>query len=307
MERFLRLLLAILLLLSLFVLVAITCCTRPSAATENYFLKEKDSYGREVTIQKEPKRIVSLSSAITEIVYLLHDESKLVGISDFCTYPPETEKIPKVGKLLNINVESILKLHPDLVVISSLVSKKDVEKMERAGLTVFAIKDENHVKDLCHTINVLGVLLNKKDAAARLSDSYMREIEKYEAEQHEKGPSVYYVVGFGDGGDYTAPGSSFINDIIHFAGGKNIAESLSTWNISREYLFEQNPDLIFIREEDCERFCRTAPYTQLKAVKEKRVYPINTGWIDVLSPRNLDAVHFIRSKILAYEEQAGNR
>ena len=282
-------------------------CTNKQTSSDNYFLKDKDSYGREVVIEKEPQRIVSLSSAITEIFYLLHAESKLVGVSDFCTYPPETEKLPKVGKLLNINVENILALNPDVVLISSLVSKKDVEKMERAGLTVYAIKDESHIIDLCHTITVLGRILHKEKEASQLADSYRKELNQYDQERSAKDVSVYYVVGFGDGGDFTAPGSSFINDIIHLAGGKNIADSLATWNISREYLFKQDPDFIFIREEDCERFCHTAPYTQLKAVREKRVYPINSGWIDVLSPRNLDAVRFMRNKIATYEKQTGNR
>lgn len=282
--------------LFIIILVSISCAKKEQAAT-SYFFQEKDSYGREVKIEKEPQRIVSLAPAITEITFLLHGESKLVGVTDFCTYPPQTEKLPKVGKLLNINTESILKLNPDLVVISSVVSKKDVEKMERAGLTVFAIKDEQHLADLTHTIEMLGRLLNKKSEAEQLIQSYNAEIESYKNMQNVEKPSVYYVVGFGDGGDFTAPGNSFIQDIITLAGGRNVAEQLVTWNISREFLFAQNPDHIFIREEDCDKFCRTAPYTQLDAVKNHRVYPINTGWIDILSPRNLQAVRLIHEKI----------
>lgn len=278
------------------ILVSISCAKKEQAAT-SYFFQEKDSYGREVKIEKEPQRIVSLAPAITEITFLLNGESKLVGVTDFCTYPPQTEKLPKVGKLLNINTESILKLKPDLVVISSVVSKKDVEKMERAGLTVFAIKDEHHLADLTHTIEMLGRLLNKKSEAEQLIKSYNAEIESYKNVQNVEKPSVYYVVGFGDGGDFTAPGNSFIQDIIVLAGGRNVAEQLATWNISREFLFAQNPDYIFIREEDCDKFCRTEPYTKLKAVQNHHVYPINTGWIDILSPRNLLATSYIHEKI----------
>ena len=63
--------------------------------------------------------------------------------------------------------------------------------------------------------------------------------------------------------------------------------------MNRELLFEQDPDLIFIREEDLETFCKTHPYTKLTAVKEHRVYPINTGWIDTPSPRNMLAIEYI--------------
>jgi iron complex transport system substrate-binding protein len=110
-------------------------------------------------------------------------------------------------------------------------------------------------------------------------------------------PTVYYVVNFGAGGDFTAPGNSHINEIITLAGGRNIGDTLSTWNVSREYLFTQNPDLIFVRTEDFPFFIKTYPYTLLKAVKENRVYPIESGWMDVISPRNFLAIEEIGGKI----------
>ena len=105
------------------------------------------------------------------------------------------------------------------------------------------------------------------------------------------------MVGFGKTGDFTAPGNSYIHDIITLAGGRNIGEDLTTWSVNREHLFEQDPDLIFIREEDLETFCQTYPYTLLTAVKEHRVYPINSGWIDTPSPRNMLAIEYIHQVI----------
>ena len=87
-------------------------CNRQQQKSENAFFKGKDSYQREVVLEKEPLRVVSFSQAVTEAIFLLHAEDKLVGISQFCDYPPETQKIPKVGDLININVENVLKQNP---------------------------------------------------------------------------------------------------------------------------------------------------------------------------------------------------
>lgn len=75
-------------------------------------------------MEKEPQRIVSLSPAITEIFYLIGGQDKLVAVSDFCDYPKEVEKLPKVGGMQNINMEALLATHPDVVLIGSIVSKK---------------------------------------------------------------------------------------------------------------------------------------------------------------------------------------
>ena len=104
---------------------------------------------------------------------------------------------------------------------------------------------------------------------------------------------VYYVVGFGDGGDFTAPKNTHIQEIIELAGARNAGDSLTGWNISREYLFKINPDIILVRNEDKEAFMSRHPYTSLDAVKNGRVYGIESGWIDVVSLRNMDAVDYI--------------
>jgi len=280
--------------LLLFLLVS---CSHKEQNVENCFYQGSDSYQRKVTLAKEPQRIVSFSPAITEIIFLLNANQKLVGISDFCNYPPETAKITKVGKLLNINVENLLSLHPDLILIGSVISKEDVAKIEQANIPVFSVKQESKIENLCQTIETVGTLVNRQNEADSLIAIYRHKIATFKAQKQNSGKKVYYVVGFGQTGDFTAPGNSYIHDIISLAGGDNIGKTLSTWNISREQLLQENPDYIFIREKDKAAFCKTYPYTELDAVKNKRVYAINSGWIDILSPRNFDAIEYIHRVI----------
>lgn len=280
-----------------FFAVAVFSCRQSAPKPRSVYYSAKDSYGREVVLEKEPQRIVSLSPAITEALYLLGADDKLAGVSDFCEYPPEAAKIPKVGGMRNINMEVLLSLHPDVVLIGSIVSAEDVRKIENMHIPVVAVREEEKLDGMADMIDVLGAIANRRQEAAALSRQWRGKLARLRAGSANAvdRKSVYYVVGFGDGGDFTAPASSHIHDIITLAGGRNVGEGLAGWNVSREFLFRADPDIIVIRSEDLHAFCTRHPYTELTAVRQNRVYPIESGTIDIVSPRNLAAVDTIRA------------
>lgn len=273
----------------------ISCLSPEPKGEKASFFTYTDFYGRTVSVDSVPQRIISLSPAITEMVFLLDEADKLVGISDFCNYPEATDTMNRVGGLQNINVESLVALNPDVVLIGSIVSKQDVEKMEMAGLKVVVIREENKIDGLCNSITILGKLLNKSDLAKQKVKDIQSRLNHVRRgmEGVQTNKKVYYVVGFGDAGDYTAPPTSHIHEIITTAGGSNIGAKLTSWNVSREYIFESDPDIIIIRNEDMDAFVHTKPYSLLRAVRENKVYPIESGWIDIVSPRNVLAVEYI--------------
>ncbi len=242
-------------------------------------------------------RIVSLSPAITEIIYLIGAQDKLVAVSEYCTYPNETKKLPKVGGMQNVNMEALLELHPDVVLIGSIVSKKDVETIEKMNVPVITVKEEGKMEGMADKIDVIGKITHHERQAAQQSMWWRESVKQMKAKNNRregKSISVYYVVGFGDAGDYTAPKSSHIHEIIELAGCENVGATLTSWNVSREFLFQSNPDIILIRKEDYQSFCSQYPYTMLNAVEAGHVYPIESGWIDVVSPRNIQAVELIQ-------------
>ena len=263
------------------------------------FFEWTDSYGRAVVLDTAPQRIVSLSPAITEIFYMIGAEKKLVAVSDFCQYPPEATKLPSVGGMRNINQESLLEQHPDVLLIGSMVSQKDVEAIEKMNIPVVTIKEESNIEGMADMIEVIGQITECQERANQEAARWrerIAQLKQEKAAQKDNEKSVYYVVGFGDAGDFTAPKGSHIHEIIELAGCRNIGEAVANWNVSREFLFKSDPDIIIIRAEDCEPFCKQYPYTQLNAVKKGHVYPIESGWIDVVSTRNLKAIEFIQQK-----------
>lgn len=272
-----------------------SCRNDTSQVKTDFYLEYTDSYNRKVKLDSEPQRIISLSPAITEMVFMLQSEEKLVGISDFCNYPPETARIKKVGGLIDLNIEYLMSLNPDLILIGSIVGKEQIEKIEKLGIPVIALKEENQIEGIFRSLTALGNIVNRPALAEEQIRMLQEKLNKIEQtnknDSTEK--SVFYVVGFGEAGDFTAPKNSHIHEIITLAGGRNIGESLTGWSISRELIFEQNPDLIFIRKEDFANFSKTYPYNQLNAVKAGHLYAIESGWIDIVSPRNIDAIEFM--------------
>jgi len=238
---------------------------------------------------------VSISPAITEVMFLVGAQDKLVGISDFCKFPPETEKITKVGGMHNINFEVLLSLHPDVVLIGSMVSQKDVDAIEQMGIPVVCIVEESSLEGMSEMMEVIGRITQCEEKGNAEAAQWREKIaeRKTHAPAPENRKCVYYVVGFGDGGDFTAPKNTHIQEIIELAGARNAGDSLTGWNISREYLFKVDPDIILVRREDSAAFVSRHPYTQLNAVKGGSVYGIESGWIDVVSLRNMNAVDYI--------------
>ena len=274
----------------------ISCKNKAEKTSKDVFFTWEDSYKRHVELVEAPKRIVSISPAITEVMYLVGAQEKLVGVSDFCKYPPETEKITKIGGMHNINMETLLSLHPDVVLIGSMVSQKDVDAIEKTGIPVICIVEESSLEGMSEMIEVIGKITQCDEKASVEAKKWSEKIAdlKKRAPKPKDRKCVYYVVGFGDGGDFTAPKNTHIQEIIELAGARNAGDSLSGWNISREYLFKTNPDIIVVRKEDKDAFVSMYPYTLLDAVKNNRVYPIESGWIDVVSLRNMQAVDYIR-------------
>ncbi len=273
-----------------------TACNSPKTNSKEAFFTWEDSYHRHVQLDTAPQRIVSISPAITEVMFLVGAQDKLVGVSDFCNYPPETEKITKIGGMHNINFEQLLSLHPDVVLIGSMISQKDVDAIEKMGIPVICIVEESSLEGMAEMMEVVGRITQCEGKGNAEAAKWRERI----AELRGNAPNpadrkcVYYVVGFGDGGDFTAPKNTHIQEIIELAGGRNAGDSLTGWNISREYLFKVNPDIIVVRREDRDAFVSRHPYTQLDAVKNGKVYPIESGWIDVVSLRNMQAVDYIR-------------
>ena len=285
----------------LFVLLAVLtlcACHHNATPTTSETDTFTDYYGRTVVVPQQPARIVSTSPAITEIIFALGGQDLLVGRTQYCDYPPEAQTIENIGGISDLNVEKIASLKPDLVISGSMISQEKFEQLATMNIPAVCVRERPYFNGLYENIAMIGELIGKDEEAERLNMKIAAELQELErATDSSDRPTLYYVVGYGSEGNYTAGSNTFIHDIITMAGATNIAADIDGWSFSIEDLLVKDPDYIMIRKEDSAAFCNMHPYKRLSAVRNGRVIGINSGIIDQQVPRNIEAIQFIRKNI----------
>ncbi len=259
-------------------------------ATETtYPITVTDSFGSEVTVDAEPQKVISVAPNISELIYQLDAGDKLVGRTDYCDYPEEVTSVESIGSMNEPNIEKIVSLEPDVVVTSTHFSEENFNKLNDLGITVIELYNENSVDGVYSIIEILGKVLNKQDVAvATINEMKEKEEAVVSAVKDLDKPTVYYVVGFGEFGDYTAGGDTFVGNLLTMAGGENVAADVSGWNYSLESLLAKDPDIIILSASagTKDSFMTANGYQDLTAVKNGQVYEIDNNLLDRQGYRN---------------------
>ena len=247
-----------------------------------------DYFHREIRLNGPAMNIVSLSPGITETVFALGYGDRLIGRTSFCDEPPEAMSVPEVGSLTEPNVEIIAALDPDIVIASTHFPEEALKKLENAGLNIAVLMGQESFQGAYDgVIRPVSTLLGDPEAGERLvSDmeaTFLRARET--AMNRTEKPRTYYVVGFGDGGDWTAGGDTFISEMIHMAGGENIASDVKGWSYSLEALVDNDPDIVLVPSWALDIFPSTPIYSELRAVRNGHVFAIDENAIVRQGPR----------------------
>lgn len=253
-----------------------------------------------------PQRIVSLGPSLTEEIYLLGMGEKLVGCTIYCRWPPDATKKEKVGTVVEVDVERILALKPDLVLATSLTDPRDVKRLKDLGTRVVVFPQPRSFHDLCAQFLRLGRLLGKEERAREIVGRVRARVARIRASVAGL-PRARVFVEIGSRPLFTATGDSFINDFIEMAGGINVAARAESGLYSREKVLEEDPDLILIvtmgiageKEKATWQKFRT-----LKAVRNGRVYVVDS--YKLCSPTPVTFVEFLEELAkLFHPELAG--
>ena len=256
-----------------------------------YPLEVIDSNGNSVTLEQEPDKIISVAPNITELIYKLGAEDKLVGRSDYCDYPTEALDIQSIGTIMEPNIEAIVALQPDIVIASSLFDEEVGNKLAEVGINVVVLSEQDDVNGVYNMIETVGRILNKSAEAASCIEEMKNTIDEVTSKvEGLETPTVYYVIGYGEYGDYTAGGDTYINGIITLAGGDNVAKDVSGWSITLEEIIAADPDIIIISEYCKTDFMSMEQYADLTAVKEDKVYSVDVNTIERQGYRNAEGI-----------------
>ncbi len=260
---------------------------------EGFPLTIMDSLDRKVTIAALPSRLVSLSPAVTEILFAIRAEDKLVGVTDYCDYPAEALQKPKVGSFSNPNIELVVDSKPDVIFTAAGVQKDVVKQFTDLGIQVVVL-DATNMTQVLDNIQLIGRITGLAEQADKVVKQLenRREAVKNKVAQEETKPKVFFEVW--DNPLMTAGPDTFIHDMIVTAGGINVAGDTKKQfvELNQEFVLTQDPDIYIINShahtpEDIEK---RPGFSGLKAVQEGHVYGIEDDLVTLPGPRLFDGL-----------------
>ena len=266
------------------------------------------SFNSSWAAQQYPQRIISMSPSITETLFALGVGDRVVGVTDFCSYPKEACALPKIGGLLNPSVEAWIRLKPDLIIHQDDSHKLRINA-QNLGIRTLAIS-MTRLQNIFETIKTFGEVLGAEAAAHALTQKLQSELQKYKVRLqgiHKKSVLLLLNEGGGPNGALYAVGrGTFLGELIELAGGENILTdpTINYPKISKEYILRHSPDVIiqagphsnFTPEEKVEKLKEWQRFPTLTAVKNKTIYFIGAEYILIPGPRFLNILdHFARS------------
>lgn len=277
--------------LAVLLLSQLAACSRPShehaggeSASPTAILT--DDLGRAVRVDSAACRVVSLAPSLTEMLFHVGAGSQVVGVTRYCDFPAEARRLPVVGDMLAPDIERVLSLRPDLVLISvEGNTQRSFTVLEDLGVRVF-VSNPRDVEGIFKTLADIGVLTGGSRRARALVDSLRGTMRR----AHDAG---------GDGRDSSdadrpavlmllslqplmaAGTSTFIDEVITMAGGRNAAAGLAGNypTLNRETLLRLDPDLVLYPDDmgiDESQIRGSFPeWRHLRAAREGRMHRID--------------------------------
>ena len=258
-----------------------------------------DQMGRKIIVKKNPQRIIALAPSITEIVFALGQENRLAGATIYSDFPQEAKKLPRVGSYVQLDLERIAALNPDIC-----IAVKDgnpiaaIRKLELMKIPVYAVNPKD-LDSVIKTVQDLGSLLGAAKRADWLAQNMKSRIErvKFLANKSDHRPRVFFQIGISP--IVSVGTNTFINQLITLAGGINVAAGKATYpRFSREQVIAIAPDLIIITS-----MARAALFDEVKAewekwpdmpaVKNNRILLEDSNLFDRPTPRLVDGLELL--------------
>lgn len=235
-------------------------------------------------VNKAPSRIVCLTEEPTEILYLLGQQHRIVGISAYTERPAQArEAHPVVSAFIGGSVKKIKALEPDLILGFSDIQAQLAHDLIKANLPVM-IFNQRSIQEILDVIVTIGNLVGQHEQACHLVQSYVDRLERARAETLAQSirPDVY----FEEWDEPQICSIQWVSELIELAGGRNIFASESCGKlakerfVSHERVIEANPDVIIAswcgKPVDIDSIRARQGYERVRAVELERIHEISS-------------------------------
>ena len=243
-----------------------------------YPLTVTDDLGNSVTIEEEPQRVISLSPANTETLFALGADEKIVGRTDYCTYPEEAAEVDSIGSYTSPNTELIISLSPDVIFASDYIDDAVREQVENAGAKVIVFT-ANDLESVEQDILMAGQVLNQNQEAADLVNGMESDMEEIQGILAAKTEAKSAFIDLGD--YYSAGPGSLLGSVLDDIGVENVvADTGEAWpQVSVEKIIESDPDVYISLFTAPEELKQVAGLSSLDCIQNDQII-----YYDGLSP-----------------------
>lgn len=217
------------------------------AARAAFPVEIKDDRGITVRLSSEPRRLVSLAPSLTEYVFLLGQEGKLVGVTRYCNYPPRANSLPRIGGISDPDIERVVAAAPDLVLCTTDGNPKEkVRAIEHLGIPCFCTGPQDLAAIFAAVERIgdlLGVPTRAREEAASLKGRAARA-----RRTAAPGSAPRVLVALSTSPLIAAGKGTFLDELVRLAGGRNAAASFAGRypRLSVEDTVKASPDIVFV-------------------------------------------------------------
>ena len=250
-----------------------------------------------------PARVVSTAPSFTEMMFALGAGNHVVAVSTYCHYPPEVDKLPRVGSYLQPNIEAIARLQPDLALVHA--EQRDA-LAQLAGLKVPTLALRNTtLEETLQSATQIGNAIGMVQEGAMLERELRAKLAAIEKKNAGKARTLLFIVGRTPGrldGMIAVGSGSFLNDVIRIAGGRNVLfdSKVAYPRISLETIIRLDPDVIVdmgdmavtvgVTEEHKRSVLKLwEAQKAVRAVRQKKVFAVAADIFVVPGPRVTEA------------------
>lgn len=259
-----------------------------------------DELGRTVAIPDHPHRLVCLMPNVVDDVYALGAGSDVVAVPDYTKYPSQAKDKLSIGLPLNPSLETIVSLHPDLVLASGDLNRMTtMNELEKVGIPVFVVNPHG-IQGIYKSIASLGKALNREPAADQLISSLrQREARVRQSVQGKPSTKVLMLVWYDP---IVTPGKdAYITNMIEIAGGDSITADIpQEWpEVSLEFVLARAPEALLIvrgSKVSLDAIRNRAGWLSLPAIRNHRTYYVDDR-IEYPSPVAFDALEDLASQL----------
>ncbi|SEN00409.1 iron complex transport system substrate-binding protein [Paenisporosarcina quisquiliarum] len=262
-----------------------------------------DDAGNEVAFEEVPETIVSLQPSNTEILFALGVGDKIVGATEYDTYPAEALEIERVSDSVAFNAERITELNPDIVIAYTIGQEEALQLLEEAGLKVFVIESATSFEDVYGDIKQLATVMGVEEKGQEIITSIQTTIQEVQEKVETAAvlKKVYYEISPSPD-IYTTGSKTFQQEILAAASVDNVFSDQEGWiSVSEEDVIAKNPEIILTTsnyiEDATGEIKSRAGWDKIPAVQNDSVFLVDGDVISRPGPRIGEAVELVAKTV----------